>query len=294
MTGSWTISPRKRTNKPFSVRGWVLAAAAIAALAAPGVARSAGSPPGIDVTATVNSALAQVNAVAPAAAAAAQPAVDQASAAVSAASELAAGAQTAAKSAANESAPAVPPPGPAAAGEPVGAVAPMLAAAGAPSAAPAPAAVQTTTAGPRHANAAKASPRRTSARPTAARPRGARRTYSPSVPWSGAVATTAALTAPPTPARLSSSARSSRGGRSSGAAPGGARQPAPLPEMPQGPLPDLTSPMQSGGVGSFAPLLVAALAAVLALASFPFSSRLLPQLAFRKPRRVLLAVWHPG
>jgi hypothetical protein len=44
----------------------------------------------------------------------------------------------------------------------------------------------------------------------------------------------------------------------------------------------------------FAPLLVAALAAALALASFPFTSRLLPRLAFRKPRRVVLAVWHPG
>jgi hypothetical protein len=64
--------------------------------------------------------------------------------------------------------------------------------------------------------------------------------------------------------------------------------------VPPGPTPDLTSPAQAGGQGSFAPLLVAALAAALALASFPFTSRLLPRLAFRKPRRVVLAVWHPG
>jgi hypothetical protein len=69
-----------------------------------------------------------------------------------------------------------------------------------------------------------------------------------------------------------------------------------LPPVPPAPgqAPDLTSPIQAGGQGSFAPLLVVALAAALALASFPFSSRLLPKSAFRKPRRVVLAVWHPG
>jgi len=37
-----------------------------------------------------------------------------------------------------------------------------------------------------------------------------------------------------------------------------------------------------------------ALAAALVFARFPFRTRLLPRSAFRRPRRVVLAVWHPG
>src|SRR5205085_47526 len=133
MTGSWTIPPRKRPDKPFSLRAWVLAAAVFAALAAPGVGRAAGPSTGLGgLGDTINSALAQVQAVAPQAVAAAQPAVQQALAAVSTANELAAGPTAAA---APDAAPATTPvlsalasapviPGAAAAGEPVPGVAP--------------------------------------------------------------------------------------------------------------------------------------------------------------------------
>ena len=66
----------------------------VGALVAPGVARAAGSPPGMsmsDLTTTVGTALAQVDAAAPGAGAAAEPAVMQALGAASALSSLARG-----------------------------------------------------------------------------------------------------------------------------------------------------------------------------------------------------------
>ena len=61
------------------------------------------------------------------------------------------------------------------------------------------------------------------------------------------------------------------------------------------PQPDAGAPGTSGAGGS-APLLllVGALAAGFALFSFPVHRRRLLRTAFLKPRRVVLAVWHPG
>lgn len=287
---AWTISLRKGADRPFSLRVWMLAAVACGALAAPALARAASPAPGMpDVTATVNAAFAQVGAVAPQVASTTQPAVDQALAAVSGASELAT-AQTAAAAAATQSAPVAPPPGPAAAPSPAGvvsnAVAPVLAAAGVPSAAPVPASAKETRPAPPRGNRSPVSSDTAAARPPT-RAGG----YPAAVLGTGASPIAAALAAPRMPAQPSAHARSSQRARSSETAPAGAYAPNPVPP---GPTSDLTSPAQAGGTGSFAPLLVAALAAALMLASFPFSSRLLPQLAFRKPRWVLLAVWHPG
>jgi hypothetical protein len=61
------------------------------------------------------------------------------------------------------------------------------------------------------------------------------------------------------------------------------------------PQPDAGAPGTGAGGGS-PPLLllVGALAAGLALFSFPVLRRRLQRTAFLKPRRVALAVWHPG
>ena len=288
MRGAWTISLRKRTSKPFSLRSWVLVTAACGALVAPGVARAASSPPGVaDVTTAVNSAFAQVDAVAPGAGASAQAAVDQALAAASTASELA-GAQTSTMAAATDSAAPTPVAAPASAA--ADAVAPALAAAGVPATAPAPAQEAPTV--PRRVEESPAP----AVAPFAARPRGTLGRFPHIVLGTGTARTAASLTIARASAGPSSTPRSSRPARSSGTAPAGASSPRPLPPVPPapGPAPGLTSPIQAGGQGSFAPLLVVALAAALALASFPFSSRLLPKSAFRKPRRVVIAVWHPG
>lgn len=302
MMSGWTISLSKRTNKPFSLRALVLAVVACGALAGPGIARAASSPAGMaDLTTTINSAFAQVEAVAPGATAAAQPAVQQALGAVSAASAPA-GPQTAVPPA-TEPAPTAPPPAPVAApapGELVSdAVAPALAAAGVPPPAPAPAqeppAQETTV--PRHIEASSApSGPAAAARAGAAHSAGTSATYPQTVPGMGVAPSVAVPTTPRAPTGVSSSGHRSQGApaRSSGTAPAGAHPPRPVPPLPPGPAPGLSSPIQAGGPGSFAPLLVAALAAALAIASFPFTSRLLPQLAFRRPRRVVLAVWHPG
>jgi len=294
MTRGWTISRQKPSRKPFSPRVCVLAALVCGAMAAPGIAQAAGSLPGTpDVSSTINSAVAQINDVSPEAAAATQPAVDQAFAAVSSASELAT-TQTAAAEAATNSPPVAPPSGPAAAVAPAGvvseAVTPVLAAAGVSATAPPPPSAPKAKRVPRRATSPGSS---TPARVRSVPARlpgtlaGAPGTF-PQPGFASAAESTSRATA-----GVSSIARSSRG-RSSGSAPAGAPRPRPVPPVPQGPAPDFASSLQSGGQGLFAPLLVAALAAALALASFPFSSRLLPQLAFRKPRRVRLAVWHPG
>ena len=76
-------------------------------------------------------------------------------------------------------------------------------------------------------------------------------------------------------------------------APAGA-VPQRLPPAPLPPRPDMTSSGQGGGQGSVQPLLLAALAAVLGVFTLSLLPRVLPRPAFRKPRRIVLPPWHPG
>jgi hypothetical protein len=76
-------------------------------------------------------------------------------------------------------------------------------------------------------------------------------------------------------------------------APAGA-VPQRLPPAPLPPRPDMTSSGQGGGQGSVQPLLLAALAAVLGFFTLSLLPRVLPRPAFRKPRRIVLPPWHPG
>lgn len=291
----WTIPPANRIAKPFSRLMCVLAVVVCGALAGPGLARAASTTPGLgDAEAQVQSALAQVDAVAPGAGAAVRPAVNQALAMAGAAT--AAAAQPPAKA----PAPAAAPPAPAAAPsvpapaqivsdavEPVltaldvpTSSVPFIVSPGRASDAPPRSHTPISLAAPTHAaHAAVGRTRAASVTPAAA----------------GAAFQAAALTTPrAAPAGESSSSRSSRRGRS-GAAPAGAVLPQrPLPPVPPGPGQDVTAPAQAGGQGQLVPLLVAALAAVLVFTRFPFRTRLVPRSAFRRPRRVVLPVWHPG
>jgi hypothetical protein len=76
-------------------------------------------------------------------------------------------------------------------------------------------------------------------------------------------------------------------------APAGA-VPQRLPPAPLPPRPDMTSSGQGGGQGSVQPLLLVALAAVLGFFTLSLLPRVLPRPAFRKPRRIVLPPWHPG
>ena len=71
------------------------------------------------------------------------------------------------------------------------------------------------------------------------------------------------------------------------------RQPPRLPG-PMPPRPDASSSGQSGGQNAPVPLLLATLLGVLVVFGLHFLPRLLPLLAFRKPRRIVLPSWHPG
>jgi hypothetical protein len=73
------------------------------------------------------------------------------------------------------------------------------------------------------------------------------------------------------------------------AAPRWPRPPGPMP-----PRPDASSPGQSGGQGTSVPSLLAAVSGLLIIFGFHCLPRLLPLLAFRKPRRIVLPSWHPG
>jgi hypothetical protein len=68
----------------------------------------------------------------------------------------------------------------------------------------------------------------------------------------------------------------------------------PRPAGPMPPRPDASSPGQGGGQGTSVPLLLAALTGLLFIFGFHRLPRLLPLLAFRKPRRIVLPSWHPG
>jgi hypothetical protein len=90
-------------------------------------------------------------------------------------------------------------------------------------------------------------------------------------------------------------ARAQPRGDQRGESPAGAVVPQrPLPPAPPPQRPDLGAPSQGGGQGPLMPLVVAALAAAFALFGFQRQTRRLPHSAFRKPRRVVLPVWHPG
>lgn len=304
----WTIPAVNRAGKPFSRWACVLAAAICGALAGPALAHAAGSPPGLaDAQAQVDSALAQVDAVAPGAGAAVRPAVDQAFATAAAATQQAqapappatpAPQQTAPPAAAPPAppAPAAAPPAPPGPAEIVSnAVAPVVTALGALPPVPVIGAP---------ARGAEAAPSRThtpislaTPSPAAHAAAGSARVASVTPAAAGAATQAAALVTPraAAPAGETTSTRSSSRGHSSSTAPAGAVLPQrPLPPVPPGPSQDLTAPAQGGGQGQLVPLLVAALAAVLAVARFPFRTRLLPRSAFRRPRRVVLPVWHPG
>jgi hypothetical protein len=97
-------------------------------------------------------------------------------------------------------------------------------------------------------------------------------------------------TARPSPNRAARPAKASpRPGRA--APPVRPRIPAPWP-MP--PRPDASSSGQAGGGFAPVPLLLAALVGVLIVFALVFGPRLLPLLAFREPRRIVLPSWHPG
>jgi hypothetical protein len=56
----------------------------------------------------------------------------------------------------------------------------------------------------------------------------------------------------------------------------------------------MSSAGQGGGQGLLLPLVLGALAALLALFGFALLPRVLPLPAFRKPRRIVLPPWRPG
>ena len=76
---------------------------------------------------------------------------------------------------------------------------------------------------------------------------------------------------------------------------GGISGPQRLPQQSPVPQPDAGAP-GAGGAGGSPPLLplIGALAAGFALFGFRVHRRRLPRTAFLKPRRLVLAVWHPG
>jgi hypothetical protein len=94
----------------------------------------------------------------------------------------------------------------------------------------------------------------------------------------------------PSPARPSPAAPAKASPRPERSAPPQPpRLPGPLP-----PRPDASSSGQAGGQNAPVPLLFATLLGVLAVFALHFLPRLLPLLAFRKPRRIVLPSWHPG
>jgi hypothetical protein len=94
----------------------------------------------------------------------------------------------------------------------------------------------------------------------------------------------------PSPARPSPAAPAKASPRPERSAP---PQPPRLPG-PMPPRPDASSSGQAGGQNAPVPLLFATLLGVLAVFALHFLPRLLPLLAFRKPRRIVLPSWHPG
>lgn len=263
-----------RSGVPWFARACALAGAIVCSgLAGPGTARAAG-PGGIDVSAEVEAALAEADAVVPQA-----PAREEQSVTINVA-----GATT------------VNIPAPPAAE----AVNTEVAAATQPVAMATSAQISTTSASPGSAPAVPsgASPARARdpgkvyGRPN--RPRSAAGGVSRSTLVSSAYST-AEVVITSRATLVSGEARSPRPPRARAQhnAPAGA-VPQRLPPAPLPPRPDMTSSGQGGGQGSAQPLLLAALAAVLAFFLLSFLPRALPRPAFRKPRRIVLPPWHPG
>ncbi len=256
-----------------------------AALVGPGRARAAAPSLG-GLSAQVQSALAQVNQVAPAAVAAVQPAVDQALAASSAAAPATPPAATPPES--TTRAPESVPSAPADVIEPV--VSSISAATNAalatvPVPESTPVAPQATRAA--HADHAQRPLRARDSRgvtAAAARPATILQSLSPT-----------SSAAPASPQVEPVGGRVERSRTPDKPAAGGGSLPQRLPPQSPIPQPDAGAPGTSGAGGS-APLLllIGALAAGFALFRFPVHRRRLPRTAFLKPRRVVLAVWHPG
>jgi hypothetical protein len=106
--------------------------------------------------------------------------------------------------------------------------------------------------------------------------------------YDGSADTISPSPARPSPAAAPRPAKSSPRPQRS-APPQPPRLPGPMP-----PRPDASSFGQSGGQNAPVPLLLATLLGVLAVFALHFLPRLLPLLAFRKPRRIVLPSWHPG
>jgi hypothetical protein len=318
--GDWTIPSRFPLNKPFA-RGCVLAMVACGALAAPGLARAANPAGLVDVAGEVQSALNEADAVAPGVSAAAQPVVSQTLAAVSKASA----APPAPPAPPVSTQPPAAPPAPVVTTPPSG-LEPLAAGPPAPLSTPAPSApnaasapldpVAEAEAEVRTAIAEALAPLRTvgwQPQPTAAAAPAEKHSspLAPSerpVPPSGTAGGQGASFTPAArepvialealrvaPAGPDSRARAQPRGGERAERPAGAVVPQrPPPPVPPPQRPDLGSPSQGGGSGPLMPLVVAALAAAFALFGFQRQTRRLPLSAFRKPRRVVLPVWHPG
>jgi hypothetical protein len=331
---NWTIQLQFPLTKPFwPARACVLGAVVCGALAGPGLARAAG-PPGLgEAAAEIQSALDEVDSVAPGVGTAARPAVNQALATISSAANAPPPPpQTAPPPAPPPPETAPPPPDsnpapPPASAPPAPSGGPAPLAASAPTPLSAPASIATAAAAPVVAAASSAvseaiaiagelsrgdrpGPPRTEAAPAPSEPEQPLAPPERASPVPGAVRSRSAsifpaVSAPPQAiavayeapraAPAEERARAPRGQPADDKAPAGAAAPQqPLPPVPNGPTPDMTSPFQGGAQGPLMPLVFAVLAAAFTFFGFQRPTRLVPRTAFRKPRRVVLEVWHPG
>ena len=272
-------------------RGIAVTVCVCAALAAPGRVHAAAPSLG-GLNAQVQSALAQVNEVAPAAVAAVQPAVDQALAASSvAAPATPPAAATPPATTAPESTPRAPESVPS---TPADVIEPVV-----NSISAATNAVLATVPVPELAQVA---PQATPAAHADHAQRPLRARDSPGVTAAAARPATIPQSLSPTSSAAPASpqvepvgGRVERSRTPDKPAAGGGSLPQRLPPQSPVPQPDAGAPGTGAGSGS-SPLLllIGALAAGFALFSFPVHHRRLPRTAFLKPRRVVLAVWHPG
>ena len=259
---------------PWLARVCALAGAVVCSgLAAPGTARAAG-PGGIDVSAEIEAALAEVDAVLPQA-----PAPEEQSVTLNLAGST------------TVNIPA-PPAAESVETEVAAATQPVAMASSAPIATT-PANPESAPAAPRGAGLAREhGPAKVSGRPK--RPGSVVGAVSRTTLLSSAQSTTDVVVT----SRVTLITREARSPRPPRAraqhkAPAGA-VPQRLPPAPLPPRPDMTSSGQGGGQGSVQPLLLAALAAVFGFFTLSLLPRVFPRPAFRKPRRIVLPPWHPG